>query len=221
MSHRAEIPKLFNDSGPNGNHKGQLAASEALRGLLDKFDAALNEEASNESQTEIRDLLNNMRPQIVALAGDARDAREALTFFDQLAADFSFNAAVIQALVQKVIGSPDETVPAKAAFGAECIGPDPAMPWRRKRGRPFPPPEQAKNGGRPKGTPVNGENLRAFRGKLSQQQFADECGVSLDTIQRGEACGRWDEKTFVRVAENIAALTRKRVTPEDLKNRKN
>jgi hypothetical protein len=75
--------------------------------------------------------------------------------------------------------------------------------------------------GRPKGTPVSGEKLRTFRGKLSQLQFANECGVSLDTIQRGEAGDRWDEKTFITVAENITALKRKDVTPEDLKNRKN
>jgi hypothetical protein len=78
-----------------------------------------------------------------------------------------------------------------------------------------------KSGGRPKGIPVNGEKMRTLRGKLPQHRFAAECGVSLDTIQRGEAGERWDEKTFITVAENITALRRERVTPEDLKNRTN
>jgi hypothetical protein len=63
--------------------------------------------------------------------------------------------------------------------------------------------------------------MRTLRGKLPQHRFAAECGVSLDTIQRGEAGERWDEKTFITVAENITALRRERVTPEDLKNRTN
>ena len=38
---------------------------------------------------------------------------------------------------------------------------------------------RAKSGGRPGGTPVDANKLREYRGKMSQEQFAGECGVSV------------------------------------------
>jgi len=64
---------------------------------------------------------------------------------------------------------------------------------------------------------VDGDKLRECRGTLTQQRFAEECGTTVTTIQRGENGGRWDDKTFDCIAENISALLKKSVTSEDLK----
>ncbi|MGA2150159.1 MAG: helix-turn-helix transcriptional regulator [Bryobacteraceae bacterium] len=100
--------------------------------------------------------------------------------------------------------------------GDESASPKEKAPTRLGGGKP-----KAKSGGRPSGTTVDSVRLRTYRAQYSQEDFADKCGVSLGTIQRGEAGRRWDEKTFVTVAKNITALGNKRVSPEDLKNRRN
>jgi len=75
--------------------------------------------------------------------------------------------------------------------------------------------------GRKKGQQVNAAKLRELRGTLSQPEFAEKCGVSVDTIQRGEAGGRWSANTFPVVADTASMLLGCRIRPEDLKNRKN
>jgi hypothetical protein len=61
-----------------------------------------------------------------------------------------------------------------------------------------------KHHGRNPGELVDAGKLKRFRGNLSQSEFAEKCqDVSPATIQRGEAGGRWDSKTFVRVAETL------------------
>lgn len=77
---------------------------------------------------------------------------------------------------------------------------------------------EAKSGGRPRGTEVNAHELREYRGEYSQPDFADKCGVALITLQRGEAGGRWDDRTFDKVARTIQTLTQKPITSETLKN---
>jgi DNA-binding transcriptional regulator YiaG len=64
--------------------------------------------------------------------------------------------------------------------------------------------------GRPRGTPVNGERLRALRGEMSQERFAAKCGVSVDTIQSGENGGCWSKGMRINVAKRLA------IPPEDL-----
>jgi hypothetical protein len=83
--------------------------------------------------------------------------------------------------------------------------PDPQRRQSLKKG-------QAKQSGRPRGETVNGRHLRACRGELSQEEFADKCLVSLATIQRGEAHGRWTDSTFEKVREVLP--------PEDFKKLK-
>ncbi len=78
-------------------------------------------------------------------------------------------------------------------------------------------PPSKNAGGRPKGLPVDGVKLRQLRGRYSQVDFADKCGVSLPTYQRGEGGGPWDERTFTKVADNISAFVDKPVLAEDLK----
>jgi DNA-binding XRE family transcriptional regulator len=78
----------------------------------------------------------------------------------------------------------------------------------------------AKKGGRPEGQVVDGRKLREYRGKWSQEEFAEKCGVSLATIQRGEAGEPWTDRTFDDVAKTITLLIGKPVTSEDLKNLK-
>jgi hypothetical protein len=78
----------------------------------------------------------------------------------------------------------------------------------------------AKKGGRPEGQLVDGRKLREYRGKLSQEEFAEKCDVSLATIQRGEAGAPWTDRTFDDVAKTITLLIGKPVTSEDLKNLK-
>jgi hypothetical protein len=76
-------------------------------------------------------------------------------------------------------------------------------------------------GGRHKGTAVDADKLREYRGGFSQEDFAGKCEVSPDSIQRGEEGGRWDDKTFAKVAQYIsdAHPDRPKVRPEDLKQR--
>jgi DNA-binding XRE family transcriptional regulator len=78
--------------------------------------------------------------------------------------------------------------------------------------------KKAKTGGRPSGTLVDGPKLQEWRGGFTQEDFAEKCGVSVATIQRGEAGGRWDQDTFDKVAETIGMLTEKPITSQDLKN---
>ena len=78
-----------------------------------------------------------------------------------------------------------------------------------------------KRSGRKPGTTVNAAKLKQYRGNLSQEEFADKCGVSVDTIQRGEAGRRWGDRNFIRVAEAIELLTGRSFKLEDLKNRTN
>jgi hypothetical protein len=78
-----------------------------------------------------------------------------------------------------------------------------------------------RRGGRPKGTPVNRENLRRFckLAGLTRAALANECEISESTIQRNT----WSEDTFPIVAHVLSGRTGKTnpVSPEDLKNRKN
>jgi hypothetical protein len=76
-------------------------------------------------------------------------------------------------------------------------------------------------GGRHRGDVVDRQKLREYRGSFSQEDFAGKCDVSPDTIQRGEAGGRWDEKTFSKVSDTIRQLTGVTITAKDLMNRNN
>jgi len=107
---------------------------------------------------------------------------------------------------------------------ADRVGEWRARSWEREAAaapeKGGPPGAQAarKNVGRRAGTKVDCQKLRLYRGKWSQQDFAEKCDVSLTTIQRGEVGGRWGDGTFDKVADTITKLTERRVTPEDLKN---
>lgn len=78
------------------------------------------------------------------------------------------------------------------------------------------PPEPAPKRGRPQGEPVDAEALRRLRGEYSQEDLADKCGVSVDTIQRGEHGGRWDRRKFEIVAAVLTQLNGRIVTVKDL-----
>ncbi len=78
-----------------------------------------------------------------------------------------------------------------------------------------------KRPGRKPGTEVDAKRLKQYRGNWSQEEFADKCGVSVDTIQRGEAGHRWGDKNFALVAKAIELLTGQSCKPENLKNRTN
>ena len=54
--------------------------------------------------------------------------------------------------------------------------------------------------GRRKGELVNGERLRALRGRMTQEELAEKSGYSLNHIQRGEAGGTWSSYVFDAVA---------------------
>lgn len=73
-------------------------------------------------------------------------------------------------------------------------------------------------GGRPPGTSVNGERLKELRGHISQDALAFSCNVSVDTIFRGEAGGRWGDSVFDKVADGLTEALGRQVTPQDLKN---
>jgi hypothetical protein len=77
--------------------------------------------------------------------------------------------------------------------------------------------------GRPQGTKVNSAKLRELRDStvLTQAELAYKCDLSEDVIQRGEAGGRWDSKTFERVAETLSKLLRRLIDQSDLKNLNN
>jgi hypothetical protein len=78
-----------------------------------------------------------------------------------------------------------------------------------------------KKAGRPQGFPVDGMKLRKFRGKYTQEDLASKCeDVSVGTIKRGEAGGRWDEATFQKVAETLSKIRERTVTPDELKKSK-
>jgi hypothetical protein len=95
--------------------EGRPAARELLLGRLEEFDAALirrndavRRHVDGESvraETDVRESLNNMRPHIVAIAPDVRDARENLMFFDDLAKNCFHNVAVIRVLIERLVGS--------------------------------------------------------------------------------------------------------------------
>jgi hypothetical protein len=76
-----------------------------------------------------------------------------------------------------------------------------------------------KRGGRKPGSPVNGPRLRELREHvpMTQEVLAEKCDLSPDTIQRGEADGRWGDSTFGVVAEILSALLEKKITPDHLK----
>jgi DNA-binding XRE family transcriptional regulator len=78
-------------------------------------------------------------------------------------------------------------------------------------------------GGRPQGKAVNGEKLRKLRELtgLTQEELAEKCAISVDTIQRGEAGERWDGTTFENVASTLSILTNRKTSKEVLQNRKN
>jgi len=80
-----------------------------------------------------------------------------------------------------------------------------------------------RRGGRPRGAPVNALKLRELRGrmKLSQFELADKCGISDDVIQRGEAGGRWADKTFGEVTKTISMLLNETIGKSDLVDLKN
>jgi DNA-binding XRE family transcriptional regulator len=94
---------------------------------------------------------------------------------------------------------------------------NPGFDWARYLTDPV---VMGKKGGRPEGQVVDGRKLREYRGKWSQEEFAEKCGVSLATIQRGEAGEPWTDRTFVDVAKTITLLIGKPVTSKDLKNLK-
>lgn len=71
--------------------------------------------------------------------------------------------------------------------------------------------------GRPIGDAVGGDRLKGLRGGISQEALAAACGVSTDTIQRGERGKRWSEDTFKRVADGLTKLLQRRIVPDDLK----
>lgn len=77
-----------------------------------------------------------------------------------------------------------------------------------------------KRRGRPKGShnspPCNGDLLRECRGAQSQERFAEECGVSVATIKRGEAGGRLTESVLIQIATAIRRLCGRNITAEDL-----
>jgi hypothetical protein len=78
------------------------------------------------------------------------------------------------------------------------------------------PDQTTRRRGRPRGSTVNSVLLREWRGSKSQEQFAEACKVSLDTIQRGEAGETWSPDTFKMIA---AAVSEERpgIKADDLK----
>ena len=94
--------------------------------------------------------------------------------------------------------------------------------WHRWFGSPVQ-PAGSKRPGRKPSTPVQGERLKAYRGRLymTQSEFASRCGVDVATIQRGENGNGWDAKTYAAVADGLSLMFREAgfsetVTPEDL-----
>ena len=80
------------------------------------------------------------------------------------------------------------------------------------------PPKSRKTGGRPCGTPVNGEHLRELRGKLTQADLAEKCGLKVHTIQRGESGKGWDRETYRMAAKGLTETCGRKVSIEELKN---
>jgi hypothetical protein len=80
------------------------------------------------------------------------------------------------------------------------------------------------SGGRPEGTKVDGPKLRELRKSIvksggkatTQATLAEICGVSPDTIQRGERGGVWSDDIFAKVATGLTQLGQT-VQSEDLK----
>lgn len=73
-------------------------------------------------------------------------------------------------------------------------------------------------GGRPPGASVDAKKLKDYRGETSQEGLAATCNVSVDSISRGEAGGRWSDEVFQRVARGLTTVLNRPITPEDLKN---
>jgi hypothetical protein len=71
--------------------------------------------------------------------------------------------------------------------------------------------------GRPPCARCNGPLLRRYRGEYSQFDFAGKCGVSEDTIQRGERGKPLAEEKFIQMAKTISLLTGLEISPQDLK----
>jgi len=65
-----------------------------------------------------------------------------------------------------------------------------------------------KEGGRPKGSPVNGEKIRECRNKIgmTQEQLALHCRLDVRVIQRGERGGPWSRGTLETVATIFTQL---------------
>jgi hypothetical protein len=81
-------------------------------------------------------------------------------------------------------------------------------------------------GGRRTGKQVDGARLRELRGDIKQEALAELSGRSVDSIQRGEADGRWSKDMFDDVAGALSVLLQRTIEPEDLEklsrnNRKN
>jgi hypothetical protein len=92
-------------------------------------------------------------------------------------------------------------------------------PWMRKRLKI--------SGGRRKGTRVDGRKLREFRKSIvvpggqptTQQGLAEICGVSTDTIQRGEKGRTWSDDVFEDVAAGITVSLQRTIKPQDLRKK--
>jgi len=92
---------------------------------------------------------------------------------------------------------------------------------------PLPPANRGKGGRRP-GARVDSEKLKALRSQMknhdgsvgiSHEALAEACGLSVDTISRGEAGNRWDDASFEAVAKGLTNLTKRMVKPDDLKKK--
>jgi DNA-binding XRE family transcriptional regulator len=82
------------------------------------------------------------------------------------------------------------------------------------------------SGGRRRGTRVDGQRLKALRQRIvipggqsmTHERLAEICGVSVDTIQRGEKGGNWSNDAFAKVAAALTESLGRTVKPQDLRN---
>jgi DNA-binding XRE family transcriptional regulator len=92
---------------------------------------------------------------------------------------------------------------APGAPAADTVEGKPMAPLSR-RGRPA------------TGLPVNGRKLKELRGSFSQEDFADKCGVSTSSIQRGENGARLNGTILDKIAATLAELLGKPIRAADL-----